>query len=239
MRGSNACSIVVAALAAAAAAAPAACRVSRTFACEVDGDCRGLASGRCEPNGWCSTMSDSCTSGRAYDPLAGDGLAGTCVASGDAGSGSGCIAAIDGGAAHVCALRSGGIQHGERVGGKFVRCVRCVDDRTLAAVARIERDRAKRLRQHGAYERPQRTRRGSARNQQQIGARTLDVVGQLDAGVARDRHQCPRIRAAICARACASAAGSCVQRLVLATSLVTSASTNASCPRSWRSSMYS
>jgi hypothetical protein len=59
---------------------PAACRVVEPFGCERDDQCAAASDpGRCEPAGFCSFTDGACQSGRRYDELAGDGLAGTCV----------------------------------------------------------------------------------------------------------------------------------------------------------------
>lgn len=63
--------------------ASGACRVVEVFPCERDEQCASATDpGRCEPTGFCSFTDTSCASDRRYDELAGDGLAGTCVADG-------------------------------------------------------------------------------------------------------------------------------------------------------------
>ena len=49
------------------------------FQCESDTECQGAQDGRCEPNGFCSFLDDTCgLGGRRYGGLSGS-LAGTCV----------------------------------------------------------------------------------------------------------------------------------------------------------------
>ncbi len=61
-----------------AVVASAACRATGTFACATSEQCQG---GTCEPIGFCAFSDTSCPSGFRYDPYAGNGLSGHCVAS--------------------------------------------------------------------------------------------------------------------------------------------------------------
>jgi hypothetical protein len=58
------------------------------YACVNDTQCDLGAEGRCEGTGWCSYPDAECGSGRAYDAVAGAGLAGTCVEDETADGGS-------------------------------------------------------------------------------------------------------------------------------------------------------
>ncbi len=58
----------------------AGCRVTGTFSCELDEQCRhGSIAGRCEPTQFCSLPDVACESGFRYDDNAGAGFAGACV----------------------------------------------------------------------------------------------------------------------------------------------------------------
>lgn len=58
------------------AVAPLACLQPGVYVCEGEGSCDA---GRCEANGYCSYVDESCDAGRRYSKLAGDGLAGICL----------------------------------------------------------------------------------------------------------------------------------------------------------------
>lgn len=65
---------------AALVALSAGCRVTGTFSCELDEQCRhGATTGRCEATQFCSLPDQTCDSGHRYDDNAGDGLASACV----------------------------------------------------------------------------------------------------------------------------------------------------------------
>lgn len=85
----------------------AGCRVTGTFTCTSDQQCRnGDTTGSCQPNGACSFGDTSCPSGQRYDPSAG-ALAGTCVAPlGDAGVDA--VDAVDAPAAFAVRFNLGG-----------------------------------------------------------------------------------------------------------------------------------
>jgi alpha-tubulin suppressor-like RCC1 family protein len=94
-------------------AAVTGCRYARTFSCEIDEDCRRATDpGLCEPTGYCSFTDTACASGRRYDDLASSEYAGKCVddvmpMQPDASTiPSSCVAGLEAGAHHVCALRN-------------------------------------------------------------------------------------------------------------------------------------
>jgi hypothetical protein len=60
-----------------AAAGTAGCLRDTEFKCTQDVDCE--ATGRCEPNGFCSVADAQCATGRRFSESAGQGLASTCV----------------------------------------------------------------------------------------------------------------------------------------------------------------
>ena len=89
------------------------CIAQRGFPCEQQSDCvlEGLE-GWCEqPVGYCSYPDDACASRRRFESMAGDGLAGECVAGGESGTGGelGCDwQSLYAGDLHVCALDGDG-----------------------------------------------------------------------------------------------------------------------------------
>ena len=79
------------------------------YVCSSSSQCiAGGVAGVCEPSGFCSFDDPSCPGGRKYDPSAGGGLGGTCVAV-DAGvDPEGCIESVAYGRHFGCVLATGG-----------------------------------------------------------------------------------------------------------------------------------
>ncbi len=62
-----------------ASASAFSCFGRNAFLCSDDAECNRGSDGRCEATGYCSYPGTDCDSGRRYDGLAGEGLAGKCV----------------------------------------------------------------------------------------------------------------------------------------------------------------